>query len=769
MVETHKELPGYELYVVEQWAASRNHLTSLITTFTGLTHHKIKVNVLGIPRDEADWSDKLQTYIRNTSKPPARRKETPLGILMVTNLSSFASSLTVVNIPGGNYDEYRDLFVVNENLKRLGCSGRAGLNLSVPSGATQAKFRQLYHTSEAVPVIEAAVELVRLCQLALVLYSQLAREYTDGLLCDITVNAIRNWWSQIGAEHFNIESNDESLGPTSVAALLGLLQGARIRLQLLNAPIGKDVFDLRSTKRAIEAFQKWYKLDRTRRLDAKTLDHLHKLTAKNVKSEGWVVPRAVKSTIPQLGKGGEMVMGMVSNKERIGVEEVETLDMHILASTASGDAMKWLWHGKQRNIPLEDSLNRFSSDADPFSEDDTPPRTYRKRDIVFDRIPNLGHRGDQFYNNPASSQASFDPSDREQPIHKHVLKSVTDRMSDAKSGLGRIRDAVGIPGLRGHVSRISRDHTNVSSESPLRTSLEDTRYMLGKMSGSGTSAKPIVDASTVQSRYTTPEQSPPALRLEKGQVLQSSSITGENIVFTPNEVEPSEQQPNLPKVYTPSLISWNDADPPQSEVPELARSMTYTEPTQTVYDEGVLPHRTLSFEDVSDALFDKQDFEDPGSDDLFHQYAHEEYLTELALSLEQQLNKIEGSNLKRAQRLLQDMQKMDNQLVEDQENADKQYFSLLGQHDEQKQEIASTVTTARSALSDTLLRIEGVMSKLEYELDMLTSKVEDMEDGVADFENQVVGLEARADALEPREEKPVKWPWRLIGLMLGFM
>ena len=754
--------------MVEQWAASRDHLTSLITTFTGLAHHQIKVHVLEIPEDEADWSDRLQTYIQNTSKPPARRKETSLGTLMVTNLSSFASTLTVVNIPGGDYDEYRGLFVVNENLKRLGCSGRAGLNLSTPSGPAQAKFRQLYHTSEAVPVTEAAVELVRLCQAALVLYSQLAREYTDGLLCDITVDAIKSWWTQIGSEHFNTEPNDEILGPTTVAALLGLLQGARIRLQLLNAPIGKDVFDLRSTKRAIEVFQKWYKLDRTRRLDPKTLDRLHKLTAKYAKSEGWMVPRAVKSTIPQLGKGGEMFMGMVGNKDRIGVGEVETLDMHVLASTASGDSMKWLWHGKRRNVVLDDSINRYSSDVDLLSEDDTPPRTHRKRDIVLDRIPNLGQRGDQFYNNPASSQASFDPSDREQPRHKQVLKSVTDRMSDAKSGLGRIRDAVSIPALRGHVSRLSRDYNNINNESSLRNSLDDTRYVSGTSLGPGTTTQSIKDTSANQSRYATPEQSPPALRLKDSQVLQLPSITGENMVLTPVEVEPNDKQAVRPKVCTPSLVSSNDVDPPVSQAAELVRSMTYTKLTRTAYDEGTPPHRTLSFECVSDALLDKQDFEDSAPDDLFYQHTHDEYLTEMTLSLEQQLKRIEGSNLAKAQIQLQDMQKQDTQLIEDLESVDKQYFSLLGQHDEQQSETANIFTSARLALSDDLLRIEGVMAKLEYELDMLISKVEDVEDGVADFENQVVGLEARADALEPPQEKPTRWPWRLIGLMLGF-
>ena len=764
IVDNQQDLSGYELYIVEQWATSRQYLTSLITTFTGLSHHKVKIHVLEIPSEEKDWSERLRTYIENISQPPARRKDTPYGTLMITNLSSFASTLTVINIPGGDYDRFREIFVINENLKRMGCSGRAGLNLSEPSAAVTAKFRQLYHTSDTVPISEVAIELVRLCQIALVLFAQLAREYTDGFLCDVTIKAIKGWWTQIGSEHFNREPNDGYLGPTTVAALLGLIQGARIRLQSLNAPIGKDVFDLRSTKRAIEAFQKWYKLDRTRRLDPKTLDRLHSLSKKSVTSKEWMVPRTVKSTIPQLGKGGEMVMGMVSNKERAGIGEVETLDMNTFASIAYGDSAKWLWQGKRRKPTAEESVSRFSSDEELFSADDTPVKVNRKRDIMREKLPTIGYLRDGFYNSDIGSQASLIPSDREQPIHKHVLKSVTGRMNDAKSGLGRIRDAVGIPGFRGHTSRFSRDHTGGLQDPFVKNDSTDiAEANHGPKSALDLTSRTDPNRSRGNLKL---EQAIPDSKLQPSQNVYLPTLTGQDVVSSPGGMD-ADHKGILERLYTPSVASQNDTEPAMFDTKDiLVRSVSYTEYHGPVEDLEFVPRRALSFGDVSDALGFYQ--QENTTDSLNQEYALHEYLTELAISSRQRLTSLEASDLAKAKQLIHKLQSSDKHVMQDLESMDRQHISLLAEHHNQQQEAADTTTTARVTIGDTLLRIEGVLSKLEYEVSMLSSKIEDVEDGVADFEDQVIGLETRTQALEPENNKRVgSWTWRSISTLLG--
>ncbi|KZZ97914.1 hypothetical protein AAP_00175 [Ascosphaera apis ARSEF 7405] len=126
--------------------------------------------------------------------------------------------------------------------------------------------------------------------------------------------------------------------------------GARNRLHAYGAPVPKDVFDIAGLKRGISSFQKSQKLERTRRLDRQTLDRLHRCTAKAASGDvGWAVPRAVKSTVVELGgKGGEMVMGMVGGKDKAGISEIETLDIDRFVQLVYGERSKWLWHGKSR-------------------------------------------------------------------------------------------------------------------------------------------------------------------------------------------------------------------------------------------------------------------------------------------------------------------------------------------------------------------------------------------------------------------------------------
>ncbi len=269
---------------------------------------------------------------------------------MVTNLSSFPSALTVIPIPDGDIRKHRQMFIVNEDLKRLGCSGRSGMTLSDPTPATQAKFTQMYKTSDRVPFAQSVLELVKLCQVALFIFGKLEQEYIDGLLCDVTESAINNWWTEVGSEYFNAEPTDGILGPTTVAALLGTLMGARNRLRDYGAPVAKDVFDVDSTKKGIGTFQKAFKLERTRRLDRQTLLKLHSVTAKAAAREGgWGVQKAVKSTIGEFGgKKGELMIGMVSGREKGNIGDIETLDLDKFISLASGERAKWLWHGKPR-------------------------------------------------------------------------------------------------------------------------------------------------------------------------------------------------------------------------------------------------------------------------------------------------------------------------------------------------------------------------------------------------------------------------------------
>jgi hypothetical protein len=432
VLERRRRLQGYEIHLVEQWACSRIDPTFVIVTYTGDPSHSILVGVLSIPKDTSNWSSRLKVYFRAFSGHHTR-EETPLGILMVTNLSGFPSSLTLVSVPDGDIRKHREDFIVNEDLKRLGCAGRAGLSLQPPQQSTVTKFHYLYRTSETVPLYTSVIELVKICQVSLSLYGKLDPAYADGLLCDVTEKCISEWWSDIGIYMYNIEPNDGILGPSTVSALVGLLMGAFNRMKAFGAPVGKDVFDVVSTKRAIGYFQKTQRLERSRRLDRQTLMKLHKVTAKTASGEGWTVPKAVKSTVAELsGKGGEMVMGIVGGRDKAGIAEVETLDVERLAQLVVGTKARWLWQGKAIRATDADTSKRSSlSDNDKiFSADDYGNYhwTGKNRDSV-------------------SAEGGLRRGDH------------TDDQ-DSKTAFGRFK-GVGLPGLRSHHPRQSKDESRL--------------------------------------------------------------------------------------------------------------------------------------------------------------------------------------------------------------------------------------------------------------------------------------------------------------------
>ncbi|KAL8685665.1 MAG: hypothetical protein Q9218_007620, partial [Villophora microphyllina] len=480
VLERRRRLHGYELYFIEQWACSRVHPTFVITTYTGLEQHSVLVSVLSVPTDEEAWSPRLRVYFKAISKYHARKKETPLGTLMVTNLSGFPSALTVILVPDGDLRKHREDFIVNENLKRMGCAGRAGLNLSHPVQATEAKFHRLYHTSDRITLYNAVIELVKLCQAALVLFGKLAPEYADGLLCDVTEQAISDWWNDIGAEIYNVEPSDGILGPTTVAALIGLLVGSRNRLHAYGAPVAKDAYDLAATKRAVAYFQKSQKIERSRRLDRPTIQQLHRTTNKAARSsEGWNVPRAVKSTMAELsGKGNELAAGEA--RERAGIADIETLDIDTFVQLASGERCKWLWYGKPRKSDSDVFKQLGGDDNMVLEHDDHGGYVWSKqqRDSVIDDHSQSG-AGYRSHTHPSHETTStYDGVEKDQTLRRAVLKSVTGRMTDTRSGLGRIRDAVG---LRGHHHRHSKEAASSSDaeslrERPPRFSYEQPTY-----------------------------------------------------------------------------------------------------------------------------------------------------------------------------------------------------------------------------------------------------------------------------------------------------
>jgi predicted nuclease with TOPRIM domain len=72
-----------------------------------------------------------------------------------------------------------------------------------------------------------------------------------------------------------------------------------------------------------------------------------------------------------------------------------------------------------------------------------------------------------------------------------------------------------------------------------------------------------------------------------------------------------------------------------------------------------------------------------------------------------------------------------------------------------------------SRLNDSLKKVELLGAKLDYELRVLESKVEDVEDGLQQFERYVIEIESRIqDLVKNEESKDSSWlSW--VGRMFG--
>ena len=798
------------MYVVEQWACSRVHPTFVIATYTGDPKQTILVGVLGVPTDEEAWSPRLRVYTKAVSQFHAREKETPLGTMMITNLSGFPSSLNVILVSNGDIKSHREDFAVNENLKRLGCSGRAGLTLSPPTAATQATFMSLYKTSDRIPFYNAVIELVKLCQTALTMFGTLAQEYGDGLLCDVTEMAINDWWTEFGTEHYNVEPSDGILGPTTVAALLGLFLGARSRLSVYGAPVAKDAFDIGNLKRGIAYFQKSQKLHRSRRLDRQTLDRLHRVTAKAASTgEGWRVQKAVKSTVAELsGKGGEMVMGMVGARDKATISDIETIDMEQFVQLVSGERAKWLWHGKPRKSTSSDTTGlAIGNQALVFEKDKEDGYVWsnQKRDSFAEDEHTFDHQRREtgassiYSTQPSESMASIEGyGDGEQHLRKTMFKSVAGRMSDARSGFGRIKDAVGMSGLRGHHHKLSKEENSSdlqSSRAESRNRPAPERVMSPVKATPPPSPAIVPDIQAVNNNEmpflnegSEVAQEPTRKSIEHGELDNSRS--GPQLS---KEAGPPNEELTVPdqEKFNSATESLRENDPNTDA--SIDGSIYWGEHEEEIFKKikpkgkaiGMLLRRRQSQSDaVNDHLYSRND--NWCSRHLSFGDAEEAILRwkdinwspeDLQLDSGDDLETLERQKkiATEARRVRQAIAQLDNQveswvdmkvtaveeinasLVRDQQQILSLYYQKYEDYENLQSGSTDLLTNERNALREAIKEIEILSAKLEYELDALAAKVEDVEDGVAEFERQVEDVESRTRGLEPRDRGPDTW------------
>ncbi|ETI25236.1 hypothetical protein G647_04609 [Cladophialophora carrionii CBS 160.54] len=759
-IERWRRLEGYEIYLVEQWACSRTHPTFIICTYTGDPSHSILVNVLAVPSDETTWSPRLQIYFQAVSQYHAKEKDTPLGSLMVTNLSGFPSALTVIPVPDGDVRKHREDFIVNEDLKRMGCAGRAAINLQPPQSSTIAKFHHLYKTSETVPLYQSVMELVRTCQIALVMYDKIQPTYADGLLCDVTERAVNDWWTDIGTYFYNVEPNDGILGPTTVAALLGLLIGAHNRLKAFGCAVGKDALDTVSMKRAIGHFQKGQKMEKTRRLDRETLDRLHRATAKNAAGEGWTVPKAVKSTVAELsGKGGEMVMGIVGGRDKAGISEAETMDIERFAQLVTGPKMKWLWQGK----PIKS--------GDPFAWP-TEDLDLKGRVFSTDEQGNFIWTGNQH-----DSISDANPLERTDTMYTN--------QTDPKSGRHRLRGAVG--GLKSSNGRYqeSQDWVDSTTTAGSRTSPRDHTHR----------------TNTGLPRLT----SPPAFDMDLANAEPSSPGAGRrqpplrrNQTATEKKIPPHREQlrPALPgdsprrkkaeaqlaelrnefkaDIYRKFSAAVPYKGPSSRALRRTQSNLQLTGHTLESPRQFRIPRR-LSFSIVESAVLDTgESVVEEGiakgkiEGDLTNALAERDALAAAAQKKAKRIQQIQQGLVPYTESRVAHVESLDAAAHDHLEQLNELYYHRLEEYQTLQATSSDIVSQEKSALTESFRRMEMLGAKMDYELNSLQSRLQEVEDGVNDFERNVVAIESRVKELHGENgAQDAHQPWiaRVLNLL----
>jgi hypothetical protein len=765
VLERRSTLEGYECYIVEQWTTSRTHPTFVITTYTGDPSHVIVVGVLSVPTDEAGWSPRLRVYFKALNQYHARRRDTSLGILMVTNLSAFPSSLSVIPVPGGDLKKHRYDFFVNENLKRLGCSGRVGLTLTPPTGATIAKFHQLYRTSDKNEIYKSVVELVKLCQSALMLFNKLDIDYADGLLCDVTERAINDWWIEIGSEYYSIEPHDGILGPSTVAALLGLLMGARNRLHAVSAPVNKDAFDVDAMKRGIGAFQKQQRITRSRRLERNTLDRLHKATSKAASSESWTVPRVVKSTMAELsGKGGEMVMDAVGRRDRAGIAEIETTDLDRFVQLAYGERCKWLWYGKplKKVKAAEDvHLGNDAGNGLVFRPDEHGGFTWTGRKSTADGMPVPPRKQ---YDDLASPTAQEDDTTDDEEQRRGLFRRATGLKHPAKTGLGKFKGVVGIKSHHQQKSSQSHDESTKSpiegtQSRPQRPSI--TRSHTSPASSIGSPKSPIQERSMTSLTWdqeqfarvpSTIEEASKASReslAETADGMEDPSHMDETKSIESDGTSTAPSEPRRPSI-TESHYHGVDLDEALPTGPgteqdvdmSLRRTLSFTQFLNAHHtpaaDESYPRH--LSFSLAEDSVLTWRSLvQDPASDsdsdsDLATQLAQQKLYAKTAITLRVALASISSETADWTTAQIKQLRELLPLAEQNAEVLGQMYRPHLGSLRSLQTNTETMLREEREALAEGGKELETLASKLEYEINGLKDRVDEVDTNVRDFE-----------------------------------
>ncbi|CAG8461016.1 2771_t:CDS:10 [Ambispora gerdemannii] len=338
VIHTEQFLEGYQIYIVEQWVSDRKKPYNTVTIFTG----DAKVYIINLEKEKLQpYPKKLQQLFDSLEQDNTRPKDTALGTIMVTNLSTLPSSLNMVLVPDGDYESNINHFYINLNLRKVGCSHRRALSLEPSSEAQQEKFIQIYNISTHIGFEYAVFELIKLVQTALYLFGLFPSYYIDGLLCDTTLDALLTFHSKFASSDIELRKNsldnNNFLDRSLVAVLLSKVMSIRNKLSSLGYQVGKDPFtDPEVFLSGVASFQKSAKINATRFIDQYTVEKINQYKVfKKSKMED-LSNKVLKAKTEDIATCGSAMNDVVT-------------DLDYFTKNVPSGRLKYLWKGKGKH------------------------------------------------------------------------------------------------------------------------------------------------------------------------------------------------------------------------------------------------------------------------------------------------------------------------------------------------------------------------------------------------------------------------------------
>lgn len=367
--------------------------------------------------------------------------------------------------------------------------------------------------------------------------------------------------------------------------------------------------------------------------------------------------------------------------------------------------------------------------------------------------------------------------DKDQLASKISSKLSLGRATDGRSGFDRIKDAVG---RRSHAVRMPLDGQTGHGEDKIISSnhfhgrkrnlkLDNTQQAVGGSEGS----------RKIASRQMGYDHSQGVLRDEIGESTEDDSshsgaeplsVTDEplsNLKKTPVLRDSSKQSTREPSLVlsvdgTEGLpVSQYSSDETRPDKLLFRRTHSYSAldaaPKSTskddwwprnlsfsIAEDSVLLWRPLIDIQARDATLDPDQVGQPFRAELFMQDFSRKWskieLVEKQISewVDRQIEKVGG---------------LDNKVEQNLQQLNDLYYPALEDFQKYRTDAEGALSHSKEELQISLRDVETLSARLEYEFNSLRSKVEDVEEGVAEFERQVLLVQDRfREVVKPTEE-----------------